>query len=47
MVIHVTDIDDNPPVMSQQVYNTSVMENSPIGTIVCYVSATDIDQVLL
>ncbi|XP_061582442.1 protocadherin Fat 3-like [Cololabis saira] len=44
-VIHVTvlDANDNAPVFSQPIYKSSFPENSPLGTLVLIVSATDAD----
>uniref|UniRef100_A0A096LZP6 Protocadherin 1 gamma 14 n=1 Tax=Poecilia formosa TaxID=48698 RepID=A0A096LZP6_POEFO len=44
--IHVTvlDANDNAPVFSQAVYKANLPENSPIGTVVTTVSATDADE---
>ncbi|XP_042564303.1 protocadherin gamma-A11-like [Clupea harengus] len=46
VVIHVTvlDANDNLPVFSQPVYKVSLPENSPLGTVVLTVSATDADE---
>uniref|UniRef100_A0A8C9QWK4 Cadherin domain-containing protein n=1 Tax=Scleropages formosus TaxID=113540 RepID=A0A8C9QWK4_SCLFO len=46
VVIHVTvlDANDNIPVFSQSVYKVSLPENSPLGTVVVTVSATDADE---
>uniref|UniRef100_UPI0014452F3F protocadherin gamma-A11-like n=1 Tax=Epinephelus lanceolatus TaxID=310571 RepID=UPI0014452F3F len=46
VVIHVTvlDANDNAPVFSQAVYKASLPENSPVGTVVVTVSATDADE---
>ncbi|XP_074505755.1 protocadherin gamma-A11-like [Sebastes fasciatus] len=46
VVIHVTvlDANDNVPVFSQAVYKASLPENSPLGTVVLTVSATDADE---
>ncbi|XP_076861936.1 protocadherin gamma-A4-like isoform X1 [Brachyhypopomus gauderio] len=46
VAIHVTvlDANDNAPVFSQSVYKVSLPENSPVGTIVVTVSATDADE---
>ncbi|XP_032411738.1 protocadherin gamma-A12-like [Xiphophorus hellerii] len=46
VLIHVTvlDANDNAPVFSQAVYEASLPENSPIGTVVITVSATDADE---
>ncbi|EPY81393.1 hypothetical protein CB1_000740028 [Camelus ferus] len=42
--IKVTDANDNPPVFSQDVYKVSLRENSPPGTSVLKVKATDQDE---
>ncbi|XP_029113257.1 protocadherin gamma-A11-like isoform X11 [Scleropages formosus] len=46
VVIHVTvlDANDNIPVFSQAAYKASLPENSPFGTVVVTVSATDADK---
>ncbi|XP_044220365.1 protocadherin beta-16-like [Thunnus albacares] len=46
VVIHITvlDANDNVPVFDQAVYKTSLPENSPLGTVVLTVSATDADE---
>ncbi|XP_042165381.1 protocadherin beta-16-like isoform X34 [Oncorhynchus tshawytscha] len=46
VVIHVTvlDANDNIPVFSQDVYKVSLPENSPLGTVVATVRATDVDE---
>ncbi|KAI7801521.1 putative protocadherin beta-16-like [Triplophysa rosa] len=46
MQIHITvlDANDNAPVCSQSVYKTSIAENSPKGTVLTTVSASDKDQ---
>ncbi|KAM8848075.1 uncharacterized protein ACB058_011859 [Synchiropus picturatus] len=46
MQIHVTvlDANDNAPVFSKPVYEAKITENSPIGTLVTKVSATDADK---
>ncbi|KAF7649485.1 hypothetical protein LDENG_00140890 [Lucifuga dentata] len=46
VVIHITvlDANDNAPVFSQDVYKTSLPENSPPDTVVINVSATDADE---
>ncbi|KAM8910667.1 protocadherin gamma-A11-like isoform 36-T36 [Spinachia spinachia] len=46
VVIHVTvlDANDNAPVFSQAVYKASLPENSPPGTVVIMVNATDEDE---
>ncbi|XP_041121082.1 protocadherin gamma-A11-like isoform X3 [Polyodon spathula] len=40
----VLDINDNAPVFTQPVYEVTLFENSPIGTLVVIVNATDIDD---
>uniref|UniRef100_A0A4X1SPR7 Cadherin domain-containing protein n=1 Tax=Sus scrofa TaxID=9823 RepID=A0A4X1SPR7_PIG len=42
--VKVTDANDNPPVFSQDVYKVSLRENSPPGTPVLKVKATDQDE---
>uniref|UniRef100_A0A672FX90 Cadherin domain-containing protein n=1 Tax=Salarias fasciatus TaxID=181472 RepID=A0A672FX90_SALFA len=45
--IHITVLDnanDNAPVFTQQTYKATVTENSPIGTVVARVTASDADQ---
>ena len=42
--VHVTDVDDEPPVFTQPVYQTQVTENAPIGTFLVNISATDSDS---
>ncbi|XP_066573621.1 protocadherin beta-15-like [Amia ocellicauda] len=44
ILINVLDANDNAPVFSQAVYKASVLENSPKGTLVITVSATDADK---
>ncbi|XP_014044692.2 protocadherin beta-16-like [Salmo salar] len=46
VVIHVTvlDANDNIPVFSQDVYKVRLPENSPLGTIIATVRATDADE---
>ncbi|XP_031427762.1 protocadherin beta-15-like [Clupea harengus] len=40
----VLDANDNLPVFSQAVYKVSLAENTPVGTVVVTVSATDADE---
>ncbi|XP_030621308.1 protocadherin beta-16-like [Chanos chanos] len=42
--ITVLDANDNAPVCSEPVYKTSVVENSPKGTVLTTVTASDADQ---
>lgn len=44
LTINVLDIDDNCPVFSPKVYNVTIEENLPYGTIVLNVTATDKDS---
>ncbi|KAJ1128071.1 hypothetical protein NDU88_006458 [Pleurodeles waltl] len=44
ITVSVLDINDNAPFFRQTVYTASVLENSPKGTVVTTVSATDRDQ---
>ncbi|XP_064181988.1 protocadherin gamma-A11-like isoform X17 [Anguilla rostrata] len=46
VVIHVTvlDANDNIPVFTQTVYKVSLPENSPLGTVVVTVTASDADE---
>ncbi|XP_058268040.1 protocadherin gamma-A11-like isoform X31 [Hemibagrus wyckioides] len=40
----VLDVNDNAPIFKQRLYKTSVVENSPKGTLITTVSATDADE---
>ncbi|XP_048086728.1 protocadherin beta-16-like [Alosa alosa] len=42
--VKVLDANDNVPVFTQPVYEVSLFENSPLGTIVFQVSASDADE---
>uniref|UniRef100_A0A3Q3WE56 Cadherin domain-containing protein n=1 Tax=Mola mola TaxID=94237 RepID=A0A3Q3WE56_MOLML len=44
IVINVLDINDNAPQFSQQVFAVNVSENSPAGTVVMTLNATDLDE---
>uniref|UniRef100_A0A672FRC6 Cadherin domain-containing protein n=1 Tax=Salarias fasciatus TaxID=181472 RepID=A0A672FRC6_SALFA len=44
IIITVLDANDNAPVFSQQTYKATVTENSPKGTVVATVTASDADQ---
>ncbi|XP_077387682.1 protocadherin gamma-A10-like isoform X12 [Festucalex cinctus] len=46
ILITVLDANDNAPVFTQQTYKAIVTENSPLGTIVATVAATDADGAL-
>ncbi|KAI4899903.1 hypothetical protein NFI96_019482, partial [Prochilodus magdalenae] len=43
VMLHVQDVNDNPPVFSQPSYIVYVKENFPAGGIICSVSASDAD----
>ncbi|XP_060134090.1 protocadherin gamma-B5 isoform X24 [Zootoca vivipara] len=42
--INVTDANDNPPVFTQEVYEVSVRENSPAGSSILQIAASDSDE---
>ncbi|KAM9740546.1 protocadherin alpha-7-like isoform 16-T16 [Menidia menidia] len=44
IIVNVSDVNDNPPVFSQESYNVHLKENSPVGTTVIQVNATDLDE---
>ncbi|KAM4732157.1 protocadherin gamma-A5-like isoform 25-T25 [Anableps anableps] len=44
VLITVLDANDNAPVFTQSVYKASIRENSPVGTILMAVTATDADE---
>ncbi|XP_076730145.1 protocadherin gamma-A2-like [Maylandia zebra] len=44
ILITVLDVNDNAPVFTQQTYKATVTENSPKGTVVATVTASDADQ---
>lgn len=41
--VNVININDNAPIFSQKMYNASILENSPVGSHVISVKATDLD----
>ncbi|UYV60172.1 FAT1, partial [Cordylochernes scorpioides] len=41
--IYLSDVNDNAPVFSQNVYTVSIPEDAPIGTLLTKVHATDLD----
>ena len=43
--VTVEDINDNAPVFEKSEYSETVMENSPVGTVVLNVTVIDLDQV--
>ncbi|XP_042275781.1 protocadherin alpha-3-like [Thunnus albacares] len=44
LVINVLDINDNIPIFSESLYKTKIPENTPLGTLVIAVNATDADE---
>lgn len=44
LTVEVLDVNDQPPVFKQHVYNTTVMENRERGEIIVTVTAVDMDS---
>ncbi|XP_006884558.1 PREDICTED: protocadherin-23 [Elephantulus edwardii] len=44
LMVHVLDVNDNPPVFSQDIYQITVPESIPVGYSVLTMSATDLDS---
>ncbi|XP_034453497.1 protocadherin gamma-A11-like [Hippoglossus hippoglossus] len=44
ILIDVLDVNDNAPIFTKDVYSAEINENSPIGTIVIRVNATDLEE---
>uniref|UniRef100_A0A3Q1CEJ1 Cadherin domain-containing protein n=1 Tax=Amphiprion ocellaris TaxID=80972 RepID=A0A3Q1CEJ1_AMPOC len=44
VLIQVSDVNDNPPWFSESIINMYVEENSPVGTVLKAISATDADS---
>ncbi|XP_059201794.1 protocadherin alpha-3-like [Centropristis striata] len=44
LVVNVLDNNDNIPIFSETLYKTKIPENTPLGTIVIAVNATDADE---
>ncbi|XP_062986154.1 protocadherin gamma-B1-like isoform X15 [Elgaria multicarinata webbii] len=42
--INVTDANDNPPIFTQEVYQVSLKENTPVGSLVLQIVASDKDE---
>ncbi|XP_026049088.1 protocadherin alpha-C2-like isoform X3 [Astatotilapia calliptera] len=42
--VHVLDTNDNAPKFEEDSYQVSVLENSPVGSIVIHLNATDLDE---
>ncbi|XP_075959885.1 protocadherin alpha-C2-like [Anarhichas minor] len=44
VIVHVLDTNDNTPTFDKLNYNLKIMENSPIGSLVVHLIATDLDE---
>ncbi|XP_070693470.1 protocadherin alpha-4-like [Pempheris klunzingeri] len=44
IIVNVLDVNDNAPVFSKDVYSVMLDENTPVGTTVIQVNATDLDE---
>ncbi|XP_036379350.1 protocadherin alpha-C2-like isoform X3 [Megalops cyprinoides] len=44
IIVRVLDTNDNAPQFDRQVYTVNITENSPIGTVVLKLNATDLDE---
>ncbi|KAM4675302.1 protocadherin gamma-C5-like isoform 8-T8 [Discoglossus pictus] len=44
IILNISDINDNPPVFSQPHFNAFIQENNKPGTLLCTVSAFDLDN---
>ncbi|XP_067852117.1 protocadherin alpha-C2-like [Heptranchias perlo] len=44
IIISVADVNDNAPVFDHEIYRTSVLENTPKGTLVIKLIAVDLDE---
>ncbi|XP_053366677.1 protocadherin alpha-3-like [Clarias gariepinus] len=44
IIVSVTDVNDNTPVFTQEIYTVTLNENVPIGTIIASVNASDADD---
>ncbi|XP_034037019.1 protocadherin alpha-C2-like [Thalassophryne amazonica] len=44
IIVHVLDTNDNAPKFDKEIYNINSMENSPIGSLVVNLNATDLDE---
>ncbi|XP_029366825.1 protocadherin-10-like isoform X2 [Echeneis naucrates] len=44
LVVKVLDSNDNAPTFDQSVYTVNLQENSPVGTLVIQLNATDVDE---
>ena len=41
--VRITDVNDNAPMLSSTIYNVSVKEDEPVGTVILTLTATDLD----
>ncbi|XP_047208998.1 protocadherin alpha-C2 [Girardinichthys multiradiatus] len=44
IIVRVQDTNDNPPRFEKQIYTINMTENTPIGTLVINLNATDLDE---
>ncbi|XP_056136503.1 protocadherin alpha-3-like [Lampris incognitus] len=44
ILVDISDVNDNPPVFTKESYSVQINENSPRGTVVAQVNATDADE---
>uniref|UniRef100_A0A8C6SXP5 Cadherin domain-containing protein n=1 Tax=Neogobius melanostomus TaxID=47308 RepID=A0A8C6SXP5_9GOBI len=44
LLINIIDVNDNAPNFERSLYKTSIKENSPVGTVVIKLNATDADE---
>ncbi|KAM4586900.1 protocadherin alpha-C2-like [Fundulus diaphanus] len=44
VIVRVLDTNDNAPTFDKSVYDVKIMENSPIGSLVIHLNATDLDE---
>ncbi|XP_067104222.1 protocadherin alpha-C2-like [Osmerus mordax] len=44
IIVRVLDTNDNAPLFDEETYTINVMENSPIGSVVVKLNATDLDE---
>ncbi|XP_075946976.1 protocadherin-10a [Anarhichas minor] len=44
LVVRVLDSNDNAPTFDQSVYSVNLRENSPVGTLIIQLNATDVDE---
>ncbi|XP_075131422.1 protocadherin gamma-C5-like isoform X11 [Leptodactylus fuscus] len=44
ITLDISDVNDNPPVFQQSAYNAFIKENNEAGSLLCVVSASDVDE---